>query len=196
MRTPAARSTSGAKPPRPVAARTLVTGFLGFGKFPVNPSALLAESSSRPCELIEVAYDAVDKFVGTLEPNIFDCLLMLGVAGQSSQMRLECVARNRIGPLPDVRGFAPSSARTAIDPDGPEILRGTLWDRCAALAEETPQWRRSDDAGDYLCNYIYYRALARFGATHAVGFLHVPPLDQIDLPTQQRLLSQILDLLD
>src|SRR5689334_12979930 len=104
MRTPAARSTSGAKPPRPVAARTLVTGFLGFGKFPVNPSALLAESSSRPCELIEVAYDAVDKFVGTLEPNIFDCLLMLGVAGQSSQMRLECVARNRIGPLPMCAG--------------------------------------------------------------------------------------------
>jgi pyroglutamyl-peptidase len=195
MRTPAARSTSPAEL-RP-ATRTLVTGFLGFGDFLVNPSALLAESSSRRFRLIEVAYEAVDKFIVQLDARSFDRMIMLGVAGKSSRMRLEHAARNRIGLLPDVRGFAPSSTDlSAIDAGGPDILHGTMWNRCAALAEETPYRCLSDDAGDYLGNYIYYRALARFGATHAVGFLHVPPLDRIDLPTQRRLLAEILDFVE
>jgi pyroglutamyl-peptidase len=171
-----------------------VTGFLAFEGFAINPSALLAESSGRPFQLLEVSYDAVDEFIAQLDPRRFDRLIMLGVAGKSSRLRLEQVARNRIGPRPDVRGFAPcSSGIVAIAPDGPDLLPGTLWHRYAALLTETPHRRPSEDAGQYLCNYIYYRALERFGTTHAVAFLHVPPLDRVDLPTQQLVLREILE---
>jgi hypothetical protein len=44
--------------------------------------------------------------------------------------------------------------------------------------------------------HLLYRALSRFGGTHAVGFLHVPPLEAIDLPTQQRLLAEILEAIE
>src|SRR5213592_2679365 len=100
--------------PRP--DRTLVTGFLAFGEFAINPSALLAEASGRRFELIEVAYAAADEFVARLDPGSFDRLVMLGVAGKSSSMRLEQVARNRIGPRGDVRGFVSAGA---VEPDGP-----------------------------------------------------------------------------
>jgi pyroglutamyl-peptidase len=175
------------------ADRTLVTGFLAFEGFPINPSALLAESSGRRFHLLEVAYGAVDEFLGGLDPGDFERLLMLGVAGNSSRMRLEQVARNHMGARRDVRLVSPCpSGVAAIEPHGPDLLHGTLWNQCSALSNEALHRRRSDDAGTYLCNYIYYRALSRFGATHAVGFLHVPPLDAIDLPTQQRLLTEIL----
>src|SRR3954468_20345480 len=181
----------------PRADRTLVTGFLAFGEFAVNPSALLAESSGRRFELIEVAYAATDEFVARLDPSTFDRLLLMGVAGRSSSMRLEQVARNRIGFRSDMRGFVPGAAgATAIDPNDAEVLHGTLWNRCPALITETPHRRFSQDAGDYLCNYVYYRALQRLSATHAVGFLHVPPLETLDLPTQRRLLGEILEVVE
>src|SRR5437763_6615174 len=118
----------------PDSDRTLVTGFLAFGEFAVNPSALLAESSGRSFELIEVAFLAADEFVARLDPSSFDRLLMLGVAGKSSRMRLEQVARNRIGPRGDMRGFVPGAVgASAIDPNGPDLLHGTFWNRYPAL---------------------------------------------------------------
>jgi pyroglutamyl-peptidase len=181
----------------PTAAdRTLVTGFLAFAGFPINPSALLAESCGRRFHLLEVAYDAVDAFIADLDPQRFDRLLMLGVAGHSTRMRLEQVARNRTGGRRDVRNYSPFADAVAIDPAGADLLHGTLWTACPTLLSETSYCRASDDAGDYLCNYIYYRALSRFGGTHAVGFLHVPPLEAIDLPTQQRLLAEILEAIE
>jgi pyroglutamyl-peptidase len=181
--------------------RTLVTGFLAFGEFAVNPSALLAESSDRPFRLIEVAYAAADEAIAQLNPAHFDRLLMIGVDGRTSPMRLEQVARNRVGARPDVRGFSPctgSDARmsVAIDREGPDLLLGTLWQDYPALAADTPHRRPGDDAGTYLCNYIYYRALARFGATCAVGFVHVPPLDRVPLPVQQQVLREILQIIE
>lgn len=179
--------------------RTLVTGFLAFGEFTVNPSALLAESSGRPFRLIEVAYGAADESIAQLDPANFERLLMIGVDGRASHMRLEQIARNRVGPRPDVRGFSPcmgSETATALDPDAPDVLVGTLWQRFSALAADTARRQVADDAGTYLCNYLYYRALARFGATHAVGFLHIPPVDRLALPVQQQVLQEILQVIE
>ena len=171
--------------------RTLVTGFLPFGGFSVNPSALLAESCGRTFELLEVSYAAVDAFLSSLAARAgsFDRLLMLGLRGNGTFINLERLARNHIGPSPDVRDVVRGPA--PIEAGAPATLATTLFDPGIDL----PVLRPSDDAGSYLCNYIYYRALRSF-PTKAVGFVHVPPLDVVPLETQRRELADLLERLE
>ena len=170
--------------------RTLVTGFLAFEGFDVNPSALLAEQCGRRFALIEVSYSAVDVFLEQLDPHSFDRWLMLGVAGKSSRMRTENFGRNVIGQRVDMTGCATCGP---IEDAGPAQIAGTLWTCSPTFASDTSVRRPSDDAGDYLCNYIYYRALRRFdGMNKQIGFLHVPPLERMPLERQLPELKQIL----
>ena len=170
--------------------RTVVTGFLPFGGFAVNPAALLAESLGRPFELIEVSFAAVDAFVERVassgEP--IDRLVMLGLRGSGTAINLEHVARNHIGPEPDVRGVVRGPGQ--IDSIGPQSLSTTLFH-----VPTEGSWFPSTDAGCYLCNYIYYRALRRLRATR-VGFVHVPPSGVIPLDTQRQQLIALLDLIE
>jgi pyroglutamyl-peptidase len=175
---------TGAAPER----RTLVTGFLAFHGFPVNPSALLAEDCGRRFELIEVSYAAVDEFMETLDGATFDRLVLLGVAGTSGRMRFEAVAHNRIDDRPDVRGQIRGPA--PIEPGAPVQMPGTLW-TSRQLQIQTQQQRPSSDAGAFLCNYIYYRALRRF-PRQAVGFLHVPAVERMSIDVQGEILSEAL----
>jgi pyroglutamyl-peptidase len=167
---------------------TLVTGFLAFGRFAENPSARLAESLGRPFELIEVAFAAADECIDRLAADAahFDRLLMLGVRGDGSAIHLERVARNLIGPSPDVRGEARPGP---IDPAGAAQMRTTLFD------SPVPDTQFSDDAGSYLCNYAYYRALCRLPGKQ-VGFVHVPPVEAVPLEEQRRRLLRLLEILE
>ena len=164
--------------------RTLVTGFLAFDGFDVNPSALLARSCGRPHELIEVAFEAADEFLDRIvtAAGVYDRVLMLGVRGGGTRLEAERVARNFVGAAPDVRGHIRGPA--PIEPGGPDVLRGTLF----SPSTELPG---SDDAGCYLCNYLYYRALRRLAGTY-VGFVHVPPLDVVPFDEQRRQLARLL----
>lgn len=168
--------------------RTLITAFTAFDRFAVNPSALIAERLERPYVLLEVAYAAVDAFVSELDEDRFDCAMMLGVAGNSSDFRLERVARNHVGPTRDVRGFVPGDP--TIDPAAAALIPGTLWSP-ALLANPPEQVVASDDAGGYLCNYLYFRMLHRFQGK-PVGFLHVPPLEKVGLERQVEVVRMIL----
>jgi len=51
------------------------------------------------------------------------------------------------------------------------------------------------DGGDYLCNYIGYRALEKF-TTKSIGFLHVPPPERLPLEKQQESLVKILEIIE
>jgi pyroglutamyl-peptidase len=107
-----------------------------------------------------------------------------GVHATAETLRVERVARNRIaGARPDNAGIIPSAV--AVD-GGPLALSGTfaaplVYDRVRAVGVPV---RLSHDAGTYLCNYAYYRALHwnrdRGGA---VGFVHVPPAEIVAVPT-------------
>ncbi len=174
-----------------MAHHTFVTGFLPFGGFSVNPSALLAQNCGRPFELLEVSYDAVDQWLDRVERAgaPFDRLLMLGLRGGGTTFYLEQVARNEIGVTPDVRGVVRGPG--FIDPGGPPTLPGTLLADTILSASHFV----SDNAGCYLCNYVYYRALRCFLAKR-VGFVHVPPLEVVPLESQREQLSRLLDALE
>ncbi len=170
----------------------LTTAFSAFGRFAANPSALVAERLGRPYVLLEVAYAAADEFVARLDPDSFDRAVLLGVAGNSSSFRLETRARNQIDPIPDVRGELP--AHSIIDSTAPSVLAGTLWP-ADLLAHPPCGVGVSDDAGGYLCNYLYFRMLQRF-TTKPIGFLHVPPLEKMALDQQVAIVSRLLEPLD
>jgi pyroglutamyl-peptidase len=167
--------------------RTLVTGFLPFGPHRVNPSALLAETSGRPFELLEVSYAAVDRFLDSVHArrHAFDRLLMLGLRGSGAAIEIERLARNLVGPDPDVRGEVRGPG--LVEPDAPQTISETLFGPSAFSAAS---W--SDDAGCYLCNYVFYRALRRL-PDKRVGFVHVPPHNVIPFPAQQLHIARLIE---
>ncbi|MEJ5171915.1 MAG: hypothetical protein WHU10_13085, partial [Fimbriimonadales bacterium] len=149
----------------------LVTGFGPFGTFDENPSQALAERCSKPHEVLEVSFRGVDEFLRSLAESPPRRLLLMGVAGGATKLRVEWVARNAIGSHPDVRGevYGPGP----IDPRLPPNLAATLWTH-EPYGQPSELWEPSVDAGTYLCNYAFFRSLASLTTT-LVGFLHVPP---------------------
>jgi len=170
----------------PPPQRTVVTGFRPFGGHATNPSAALAESCGRRFEVLEVAFDAVDEFLGRLATDAasFDQLVMLGLRGDGRTIDVERVARNHIGATPDVRGVVRGPG--PIEPSAPDTL---AMETLGPVPGTTASF--SDDAGCYLCNYIYYRALRRF-ARKQVVFVHVPPFEVMPLDEQRYRVARII----
>jgi pyroglutamyl-peptidase len=165
----------------------LITGFGRFPGAPFNPSAPLARAlakrrrpafadTRRIVHIFETSYAAVDrdlpKLIARHRPDI---VLMFGLAGRTPHIRIETRARNAMSVLfPDASGHRPDAR--AIAP-GASALRGRApFARllAAARARRAPS-RLSRDAGRYLCNYVYWRALAASrSGTPLVQFVHVP----------------------
>lgn len=191
--------------------RVLVTGFGAFRDIESNPSQWLAERvvkhdrlldsrlsedrlspphfigegknelSSIRVRVLEVSYAAVDEFVSELDGDSFDAWLMMGVHGSAERMHLECVARNWCGVGEDVRGEVRGPGM--IDPALPGQLHGSLF---AGRGEGV-----TIDAGGYLCNYLFFRGVARFPEKR-IGFLHVPRAEVMELEVQWEFVSEIL----
>jgi pyroglutamyl-peptidase len=161
--------------------RLLITGFGPFPGMPRNPSAALARrvaASPRwrvlgidvACRILTTSYAALATELDPALADSPDAVLLIGVAGRSQRIRVEWRATSRRSTLfPDVAGEwagSVASGRTAarrsrIAPIKP--LR-------ALRAEGLPS-RISRDAGRYLCNASYFRALA---LPCPVLFIHIP----------------------
>lgn len=166
----------------------LITGFGRFPGAPFNPSGPLAlalakrrrpalDGIRRAVHIFETSYAAVDrdlpKLIGRHKPDI---VLMFGLAARTPHVRVEMLARNvRSILFPDVTGYRP---------DERAILRGKEHQRGAApfarlrAASQARgvHTRLSRDAGRYLCNYVYWRALeASRSGTLLAQFIHIPP---------------------
>jgi pyroglutamyl-peptidase len=161
--------------------RLLITGFGPFPGMPRNPSAALARrvaASPRwrvlgidvTCRILTTAYAALATELDPALAERPDAVLLIGVAGRSKRIRVEWRATSRRSTLfPDVAGETAGSVasgrtvarRSPIAPIKP--LR-------ALRAQKLPS-RISRDAGRYLCNASYHRALA---LPRPVLFIHIP----------------------
>lgn len=165
--------------------RLLVTGFGPFPRMPRNPSGALALAVAASPRLrlhgIEargfVLTTAYSTLAAELDPLLAaepEVALLIGVAGRSTKVRLETRATSRRSTLfPDVRGDRPERPETRGDARR-EGVRRTRVDAAvglAALRRHGLPARASRDAGRYLCNAAYFRALARSGPTL---FIHIP----------------------
>jgi pyroglutamyl-peptidase len=167
----------------------LITGFGRFPGAPFNPSGPLALSLAkrrrpafaevrRAVHIFETSYAAVDldlpKLIARHKPDI---VLMFGLAARTPFLRVEMRARNAMSILfPDVRGFRPD--RCAIARGKPDARGRAPFARLLGAARATgTRSRLSRDAGRYLCNYAYFRALeASRSGTPLAQFIHIPPV--------------------
>lgn len=164
------------------------------------PSSL-SSAAARPTRIrvvvhptpVKVAYQTVRDLVPRLlGPAQFDIVLHMGVAAPRSYYAVERVGRrSNYNTNPDVDGekFSEEEADELFG-DCPDILRPTfdcedVWRRWREdLADPSADVRQSDDAGNFLCGFIYYTSLSylykKGWAKRPVVFLHVP-----DLPTEE-----------
>ena len=167
-----------------------VTGFGPFGSITENPSSALAESCGLPYRVLEVSFAAVDAFTEDSDLTAHGELLLIGVNDGAETLRLETVARNAIGASADVAGEVRGPG--PIDPRLPAQLAATLWP--AEILGDDPRWDPSVDAGTYLCNYVFFRALAALPEKR-VGFLHVPSFAKMAFEEQRKRLAELLEAL-
>ena len=167
--------------------RVVITGFGPFPGARSNPSADLAKALARKrrpalanieraWHVFATTYQAVDQQLPSLLSMKPDVLLMFGVAGRRRQLCIETRARNAVSVLfPDASGQRPQ--RAVIAPRQPAALKGGApFTRLlgAARGSGCPA-RLSRDAGRYLCNYAYWRALQQaHGGRPLVQFVHIP----------------------
>ncbi len=171
--------------------KVLIGGFGRFPGAPFNPSGFVARELARRrrpaladtrrlAHVFAVRYADVDRELPALiareRPDI---VLLFGLAGRTRHLRIEQIARNRMSVLfPDAGGYRPARPTIAV---GRAALRNPrpLARLVEAAREAGVRAAPSRNAGSYLCNYIYWRALEAARAPagpRLVAFVHVPPV--------------------
>jgi pyroglutamyl-peptidase len=180
--------------------RILLVGFGPFPGVPRNPSAVMVKrlakrrrpalaSTIRTTHIFATAYTAVDNELPKLFAAKPDIVLMFGLAARRRHLCIETQARNARSILfPDVRGYRP--ARGVIALGERAALRGAApFARLLAAAQGSRMPARlSRDAGRYVCNYSYWRALEFAGREHRplVQFIHIPRVRIEPRPKRKR----------
>jgi pyroglutamyl-peptidase len=170
----------------------LLTGFGEFPGAPINPTTALVARLARSLRrrgvrciphVFATRYAAVDRELPALiAAHRPDAIVMFGLAGRRARVSIETCARNRMSTsFPDAGGAVPR--RAAIASGAAAIARGRApFARLLAAARQTRvNTALSRDAGTYLCNYVYWRALeaaAKPGGPRLAVFVHVPRVRQ------------------
>lgn len=167
----------------------LITGFGPFPGVAENASACLAESLAAlvgrrlpghavSSAVLDTRWSTLDRDLTRLYAATRPRLaLHFGVSPRAEGFTIELQARNARADRVDVAGQPPATRR--IVPGGVDRRPATLpadliVTRLHALGLPA---RLSQDAGDYLCNELFYRALSlepTRSAPTCIGFVHIP----------------------
>jgi pyrrolidone-carboxylate peptidase len=147
--------------------KILITSFGPFSGFEENPSNhvmnLLKEkvSGKSNCNIswqtMDVSYSYVDQFENLICNDNFDLILHLGVATNDSFMRFELIAQNEckgkdVNDKQPAQNFIYQDKSSLHSNFDKEILNEVYLNHSNKI-------RFSNDAGTYLCNYLYYKYL-------------------------------------
>jgi pyroglutamyl-peptidase len=175
----------------------LVTAFEPFGGETINASWEAARAlDGRRCgdavavvRRLPCVYDAcVAEFIEAFERLRPEAVLMTGQAARRAIVSVERIARNAAGAAtPDNRGVV----RDAAASDGPAELEATAraLDVVRAIRKAGLPARVSTNAGDYVCNHLFYGALRylRDAAPHTPAvFIHLPATPEQTPPRANR----------
>lgn len=169
-------------------SKTLVLScFEAFGGQKTNSSELLLDSlmqapNAQAEFLPDLRLQAVKlpvEFEGAhlklqeeLSKISWDGLLMLGQAAKRSRISLEMYARNTQAPrFADNRGAKPSGEIVT----GAPLQCESSWPFKELYPLLDPQrWELSENAGEYVCNELFYRQLLANPESKPKGFVHLP----------------------
>jgi pyroglutamyl-peptidase len=180
-------------------ATVLITGFGSFPGAPVNPTAALAERLARTFRrrgvrcvphVFSTAYHAVDRDLPALiRQHRPVAILMFGLAARRRHLSVELCARNRVSPwFPDAAGFVPQRATIAPGALAHVPGRAPFAKLLTAARATGIKTKPSRDAGGYVCNYVYWRALesaGKPGCPRVMVFVHVPAVQGKFRPSER-----------
>ncbi|HEY6259695.1 MAG TPA: pyroglutamyl-peptidase I [Xanthobacteraceae bacterium] len=171
-------------------ATILLTGFGPFPGAPFNPTGPLVvalarhrrgnfRNTRRIAHVFATSYRTVDQELpALLARERPDALVMFGLAARSRHIRIETRARNALtGRVADAYGHVPTARMIAPGERATRRLRVPAPRLVAAVRAGGASATLSHDAGDYLCNYLCWRAgeaAERDGGPRLVAFVHVP----------------------
>lgn len=183
-------SSAALTPPAPL--RILVCGFGPFPGVAVNPSTRFAFAVARyrrpaladaqiHVEILPTRWDALGRLDAVAMRFAPDTILLMGVAARRRAVCVERLAVNAADARPDaVHRHAP--ARKVLAGAKPALASTADVQRLAAVLRRfSVATRLSRNAGRYLCNANYFRALdaarAREAGPVPVVFIHLPRRD-------------------
>lgn len=179
--------------------KILLTGFSSFPGAPVNPTQNLVEAAqagalglSRDIDLNAVLLPTEYSYVTKQLPSLLaqtapDIAVHFGLSQKAGGFTLERFARNEIDTSrEDASGYFPD--RDLIDSGGcRQALTGLPIDDIERVLEDMNlPVAFSDDAGGYVCNYLFYLVRQEDLLNHCAmsGFIHIPLLEgQADAET-------------
>ncbi|OWY21870.1 hypothetical protein C7N43_16885 [Sphingobacteriales bacterium UPWRP_1] len=165
--------------------RILLTGFGKFGNFEQNPTEAIVNGFNNCCSgvsvsrcVLEVNFNTVPvvyaQILQQVQPQL---ILNLGLAAETPALQLEKVALNT--------GFDTYRGKThfTLQPGAPDAYFSNLPVEHIAryLCQNGIPALRSNHAGHYLCNMLYFLSLqwcAQQGNCHAL-FVHLPFTTQL-----------------
>jgi pyroglutamyl-peptidase len=177
--------------------RVIIAGFGPFPGAPFNPSGALAKALARrrrpalarldrTAHVFATTYASVDRELPQLLAARPDILLIFGLAGRRRHVCIETRARNARSVLfPDAGGYRPPHAVITMAMPTAVIGRAPFA-RLVGAARSAAPARLSRDAGRYLCNYVYWRALEQnTGRSPLVQFVHIPAVGSYGRPRRR-----------
>jgi pyroglutamyl-peptidase len=180
-------------PLRPVSTRPARLLVCGFGAFPgvsENPAqavverllsqAWAPEGAVADYLLLPTAWEGSAEMIWeAARGGPADAVLVLGVAGGAEGFRVEQGARNCVAvDRADASGALWPEPRISEGPDAAGCT-APVEAMAAALRRQGLPASVSADAGDYLCNFVFYRLLTEVASQDSrllAAFLHLPDL--------------------
>lgn len=197
-----------------------VTGFKKFHGVAENPTEAIVndlkafvEERGLPagvtlgsCTVLDAAgdgartelYKVLDSGISNMTQTNKVVWLHLGVNSGSVRFAVESQAVNEATfRYPDELGWQPQKLPIVLEDGEISIIKKTS---CSALAileklkSKSYNVILSDDAGRFVCNYVYYHSL-RYAEQkgHKSLFVHVPLFSKIDKETQMRFVHSLLE---
>jgi len=137
-----------------------------------------------------VSYEAVDKAVEAIWADNPMLVIHCGVAGRRKEICIETRARNGPYNKKDVLNKV-LPGEFIKGPD--ELVTGCDGDLCVRRVDDS-DLRTSNDAGLYLCEYIYYKSLlhCQNRADVACIFIHVPVISVISAENAASTITNVI----
>lgn len=184
----------------------VVTGFEPFGYHAFNPSISACRAAAESLEkavieVLPVTFAAASNGDWLCGAGFY---LHFGLAAGSSAIRLERTATNDKG-IRTHGGESDEQQMRPLDKDGPEQLQTELpVEDCGRELEKKLKVKGfeinielSDDAGNYICNAVYYRTLRAAEASdgnweHRSLFVHLPKMSELTARSIGRTVGECL----
>ena len=172
-----------------------MTGFTAFSTHSLNPTEILVnkykDRRDINAEVVPVSYSKSAECAKSIEGKV---LLMMGLAAGRKEISLERFAWNeRKASIPDNDGVLYEGEKIADDGEERLETEIDIIEIERRLKSEGIPAYISTDPGRYVCNNVYYTALATLPIPSL--FVHFPSWKDMEREKEERALKIILDYL-